>query len=110
VINPYLTVSDFVRQTNVTGQYALAFDDCLYVLYAKKWAHKAMAEKAPGKARSTEMFDDPDATKVIFQEQYIFFDTNGIIINPESVLFDGKWGRSGVAELLPVDYVPTANP
>jgi len=110
VTSPYLSVNDFVERTDVTGEYALAFDDCLYVLYAKKWVHKAIKEKPAGHTSSTDIFDDPDATTLIFQEKYIYFDTNGIIINPQSVLFDGKWGKSGVADLLPVDYVPPATP
>ncbi|HWZ03534.1 MAG TPA: carboxypeptidase-like regulatory domain-containing protein, partial [Mucilaginibacter sp.] len=106
VANPYLSVNDFLKRTNVPGQYALGFDDCLYVLYAKKWAHKAIKEKPVSQASSPAVFDDPDGTKVIFEEAYVFFDANGIIINPQSILFDGKWGTSAMAELLPVDYVP----
>jgi hypothetical protein len=110
VANPYLSVNDFLKRTNVPGQYALGFDDCLYVLYAKKWAHKAIKEKPVSQASSPAVFDDPDGTKVIFEEAYVFFDANGIIINPQSILFDGKWGTSAMAELLPVDYVPVTGP
>jgi hypothetical protein len=53
-----------------------------------------------------DYLNDPLTTTVIFDEPYAFFDRNGIIINPRSVIFEGNWGKSLMADLLPVDYVP----
>ena len=55
---------------------------------------------------SPDFMDDPLTTTLIFNESNIFFDNNGVIINPLGLLFDGNWGRRLTAELLPVDYVP----
>jgi len=106
VTKPWLSVNNFVKRTNIDGEYALGFDDCLYVLYAKKWAHPVAKDKALPQPNNPAFLDDPTATTVMFEEVYAYFDANGIIINPQSVLFTGVWGQSRVADLLPVDYVP----
>jgi hypothetical protein len=41
-----------------------------------------------------------------FLEPNMFFDSNGIILNRKSVLFRNAWGKSRVAELLPIDFWP----
>jgi hypothetical protein len=41
-----------------------------------------------------------------FLEPNIFFDSNGIILNRKGVLFRNAWGKSRVAELLPINYWP----
>jgi hypothetical protein len=106
VNKPELSVNDFVKLTNVKGQFALAFKDCLYVMYAKKFAEEAAKGKTSTTDGSPGFLDDPVVTTVIFDAPYAFFDYNGIIINPQSILFNGAWGKSRIAELLPVDYVP----
>ena len=45
-------------------------------------------------------------TTVTIVDQYTFFDNGGIIMNPESIVFDGYWAESRVAEVLPSDYSP----
>ena len=106
VTSPYLTVNDFVRPTEIRGEYALGYPDCLYVLYAKKWAHITAKSATVPPPDNPAFLDDPLTTTLIFDSTYSYFDENGIIINPQSVLFEGFWGTSRVAELLPVDYVP----
>lgn len=106
VTNPYLSIADFIRTTQITGEYALGYPDCLYVMYAKKWAHQAIKNPAAPMPANPAFLDDPVTTTLIFSDTYSYFDENGIIINPQSVLFEGLWGTSRIAELLPVDYVP----
>ncbi|MCO5945874.1 carboxypeptidase-like regulatory domain-containing protein [Mucilaginibacter flavidus] len=43
-------------------------------------------------------------TIVTFNSTGATFDSNGTIIDPKSLTYDGAWARSGVAALLPVDY------
>jgi hypothetical protein len=106
VVNIPLTAGDFARLTDVKGEYALSFSDCLYVLYDKKRAHLS-AQALQVASKTPQFLDDALTTTVIFNEPNAFFDNNGIIINPLSLLFDGNWGRRLIAEMLPVDYVPT---
>jgi len=107
LVNMPLDVKDFVRLTDVTGEYALNFSDCLYITYDKKRAH--LNPKDLQNLQATPQFlDDPLNTTLIFNEQNVFFDNNGIIINPLGILFDGNWGHRLTAELLPVDYVPVS--
>ncbi|HVW94600.1 MAG TPA: carboxypeptidase-like regulatory domain-containing protein [Mucilaginibacter sp.] len=95
LIEKPLDIADFTRLTDVQGEFALSFSDCLYVEYNKKNAHKASAD-----------WSEAAITTLIFNEPYSFFDSNGIIINPASVSFNGNWGQRLMADLLPVDYVP----
>ncbi|MDB4922386.1 carboxypeptidase-like regulatory domain-containing protein [Mucilaginibacter sp.] len=99
-----LNTSDFVKPTDVEGEYALSFKDCLYVMYNKKRAHSG--NTITKEWSSNAAWNDALITTLIFNEPYAFFDNNGIIINPLSISFDGNWGRRLMAELLPVDYVP----
>jgi hypothetical protein len=105
LVNSPLYVKDFVKLTDVQGEYALSFSDCLYVMYDKKRAHLNL-KQAQNLLITPQFLDDPLTTTLIFNEQNAFFDNNGIIINPLSLLFDGNWGHRLIAELLPVDYVP----
>ena len=65
-----------------------------------------MFNKKPTSKGETELIPQYITSIVSFEEQYAFFDNNGIIINPQSVIFEGEWGKSRIAELLPVDYEP----
>lgn len=105
LVSTPLGAGDFAKLTDVAGEYALSFNDCLYVMYDKKRAHLSDKD-AKNVPLSPDFMDDPLTTTLIFNEPNVFFDNNGIIINPLGVLFDGNWGRRLIAELLPVDYVP----
>jgi len=105
LVSTPLGAGDFAKLTDVTGEYALSFNDCLYVMYDKKRAHLSDKD-AKNVLLSPDFMDDPLTTTLIFNEPNVFFDNNGIIINPLGVLFYGNWGRRLIAELLPVDYVP----
>ncbi|WP_428328697.1 carboxypeptidase-like regulatory domain-containing protein [Mucilaginibacter sp.] len=105
LVNTPLTANEFASLTDVKGEFALGFKDCLYILYNKKRAH---LKPDPNLLISPDYLDDPLATTVIFNDPHAFFDYNGIIMNPRSVIFDGNWATRLIAELLPVDYVPTA--
>lgn len=99
-----LHVNDMVKLSDKKDIYALSFNDQLYVMYTKLHNYKGNLEsiplaEQPGYAKTTVTFIAP----------HTFFDNNGIIINPESIVFDGYWSESRVAELLPSDYEPDAN-
>ena len=96
-----LKTEDFVKLTDKKGLFALTFPDCLYVMYTKR-------KDRQNKSNIIRPADAPKyvTTIVIFDEPYGFFDNNGIITNPTAILFEGNWGNSRMAELLPVDFEP----
>ncbi|MFI5160762.1 MAG: carboxypeptidase-like regulatory domain-containing protein [Sphingobacteriales bacterium] len=94
-----LTIVDFVNLTDQKGLYALTFKDCLYVMHSKK----------PVKNDDVDMTDvTPVTTTLIFDKPYALFDKNGIFTDPSAITFSGEWGKSRMAEMLPVDYKPPA--
>lgn len=99
-----LHVNDLVKLSDKKDIYALSFKSQLYVMYTKLHDYKDNLENMPFGAQPGYA-----KTTVTFIAPYTFFDNNGIIINPESIVFDGYWSESRVAELLPSDYEPGAN-
>jgi len=92
-----LMLTDFVNLTDTRGLYALTFKDCLYVMHSKKAL----------KDDSVDVMDvTPATTTLIFDKPYALFDKNGIFTDPSAITFDGVWGKSRMAEMLPVDYEP----
>lgn len=91
-----LTIQDYVKLTDTKGLFALEFKDCLYVLHN----NGSVVNKDKG------FFPGDITTTIIFEKPVILFDMNGIFIDPLSIIFDGDWGKSRMAELLPVDYTP----
>jgi hypothetical protein len=78
-----LNTSEYVKRTDTKGIFALSFPDCLNITYKK----------------------DADNDSILtFYKQYVFFDSNGVFIEPGSTTLEGKWATMRIAELLPVDY------
>ena len=98
VSTPPLTILDFLRLTDTKGLYALTFDNCLYIKHGNKIITNSDDILGASGAPTTLIFDKP----------YAFFDNNGIFSDPSAIIYEGDWGRSRVAELLPVDYEPPA--
>ena len=85
LVDTLLHLADYGHSTTQKGEYALQFDDCLYITY-----------------KSGPL----QATTLTFTAPYAYFDNNGIVINPRDVLMQGGWADSRIAELLPQDYDP----
>jgi hypothetical protein len=96
-----LNIPDFISKTNQRGLFALTFTDCLYVVNTKKrdFFNDNNFDRpagAPKYAASTLTLNDPHA----------FFDNNGVITDPASLVMEGVWGISRIADMLPLDYEP----
>jgi len=105
LIRQPLDVNAFAKRTDQPGLFALGFNDCLYVMYNKK------ANSNPDIYRSLDMDKSDFATSIATldeHEAYAFFDNNGIVHNPRSIIFEGDWTSYRFAEMLPVDYEPIA--
>ena len=100
-----LPEAEFISRTDKTGIFAMGFKDLLYIMYKKR--KSTVTDTSKSKVIDPFNYrNDPLVTIVTFDEPYAFFDSNGIIINPRSVIFEGEWGKRLIADLLPVDYVP----
>lgn len=101
VKNPPVDVPKLIGPTDQKGIYALSYADLLYVMYTKKRDDNA-------NTLSTHPIDIPNyATTIVrFDASHAFFDANGSVLNPASMIFEGAWGKSRLAVMLPVDYEP----
>lgn len=87
VSNRHLSIQDIVTPTNAKGVYAFTYPDPLLINYG------------PGR---NELLTDN--TVITFVQDVTYFDSNGIIINPQSNRVEGVWGTLRMADTLPVDY------
>jgi hypothetical protein len=100
LVNKPLERAEFFKTTDQVGIFAVGYTDCLYIMYTKKGqdpsnnVYKPL--NMPNNATTIASFDEPNA----------FFDSNGIVISPHAIIYEGDWGLSRVAEMLPVDYEP----
>jgi len=101
LVSKPLLPADFVTRIDAKNIYALTFTDYLYVLYSKKPDRQLNDEAIDLKAPMS-----PNTSIAGLNTKLAFFDRNGIFIDPNSTLFEGAWGKSGNADLLPIDYVP----
>jgi len=97
---PPLELADFAHPTDRAGLFAIGFTDCLYIIYTRKREETDRSVYHPAEIPNYPV------TILTFDEPYAFFDSNGIIANPHSTIFEGDWGKRRMAELLPLDYEP----
>ena len=96
-----LSAGDIITTTDKPGQYALNCDnDGLYVAYSK--SHHFHINDQINYLYNR---NNTENTLVNFNMPQAFFNDNGVVSNPYSLIYYGVWGRNRVAELLPVDYV-----
>lgn len=98
LVNKPLDRADFFKLTDQEGLFAIGYTDCLYIMYTKKGQDPSSSV--------VQAFNMPNNATTIasFEEPNVFFDNNGIVANPHAVIYEGDWGISRVAEMLPIDY------
>jgi hypothetical protein len=96
--------SEVLNTTDRPGIYAIAFPECLYVIYNKKREETYFRDVY----RPLTM-PNYETTILSFLDQarYSLFDMNGVIV-ADGPLYEGTWSKSRLSTLLPVDYIPTA--
>jgi len=96
-----LKAEDVIRRTDRPGLFALTFPDLLYVVYTKKYDGNNLSNVY----RPLDL--ESNATSIItLYTNYALFDLNGVVVSPQSTLYEGDWANDKLAELLPVDYTP----
>ena len=94
-----LKEENLVKRTDQPGIYALGYQNFLYVVYAKKKSEYHSAYYKPYDKNTLPY------TIMSLQDEYAFFDNNGIVTNPQSLVYEGYWGNYGaLADMLPADY------
>lgn len=96
-----LPKADFAIPAEDKQLMQLQYKDNLYVIYLnKKGVYPTSA--------THNLLNAPNnpSTVVTLSGKRAIFDSNGIFADPSDIVFDGAWGMSGVADLLPVDYMP----
>lgn len=78
---------EYIKYTDQKGAYAFGFDKPLLINYK----HNANGTNAR-------------SSIVLFNEEYTYFDDNGVIFTPRNTTFELYWSKHRVADLLPVDY------
>ncbi len=101
LITKPLRADSLIKRTDLKGIYALGYKDILYVIYTKKRGNT-------GYMTPTLNAPDYPTSLMTFTEPYAFFDANGIIANPTSIVFEGNWSTDRIAKLLPYDYDPNS--
>ncbi len=98
---PYpLTEQDIIKTTDRSGQYALSCDnDGLYIAY-NRHHHYHISDQL----KYLDNRSNTENTLINFGSPNIFFNGNGVISNPNCIMFYGAWSKKRVAELLPIDY------
>jgi hypothetical protein len=94
-----VNIDSIIKRTDQTGIYAISYKDVLYIVYTKKKGDDSYSNRP---------LNAPDypTSLINFKEPYAFFDNNGVIANPTSIIYEGKWATNRLAKLLPVDYDP----
>ncbi|MCC8407314.1 carboxypeptidase-like regulatory domain-containing protein [Mucilaginibacter sp. UR6-1] len=111
----YLKIWKYVKVPGMSDMYEYKCDTCdytnsLYVTYTKKVPALVVSKNRVG-AFSTEKTFTPTAemgqmASVITPTETVFFDRNGMVVNPMSLRMEGYWEKQRVGDLLPVDYLP----
>jgi hypothetical protein len=101
LVSKPLLPADFVKRIDAKSIYALSFSDYLYIAYPKKNGQDAVNLTIHLRSQ-----DNYNTTIITINTKFALFDQNGIFTDPTSTVFEGAWGKSGNADLLPVDYVP----
>ena len=92
---------DIIKSTNQPGQYDLSCETSkLFVAFNKTHRYHI-------KDWNNYLYNpsNDENTLIKFNSPDAFFYSNGVIVNPYSVIYYGVWGRHRVAEQLPINYL-----
>ncbi|MBC3539621.1 carboxypeptidase-like regulatory domain-containing protein [Rufibacter sediminis] len=94
-----------VRPDASGDRLRLQFEDILNVVYTKEKEELGFVNQSLFSQRRAPSFQN---SLLSLTEPYTFIEPNGMILNPHSHFVEGYWGWEKLAEMLPLDYAPTA--
>ncbi|MBK0377884.1 carboxypeptidase-like regulatory domain-containing protein [Mucilaginibacter segetis] len=94
-----LHVADYVHATDRPGVFAITNNGKLDIFY---YPYRHMKFKESNLRTHQGIL----VATISFIDQYLYFDSNGTILNPLGVFFENGWSVTRVADLLPMDYWP----
>jgi hypothetical protein len=97
-----LRPQQIIQQTAEPGLYAISFPNYLYVTYNKKREMQDFKDLY----RPLDM-PNYETSIITLYKPYALFDSNGSVVSSQSTLFEGTWSKNKIAELLPVDFMPS---
>lgn len=103
--DPPVYPSMLVKHTNQRGVYVMTYTDYLYVMYTKTLDNSS--NQLVYRPTNTPNYSTSILT---FSEPHVYFDDNGHIMNPLSIITEGAWGKNRVSGMLPIDYEPSGPP
>jgi CarboxypepD_reg-like domain/MG2 domain/TonB-dependent Receptor Plug Domain len=103
-----LNKGDIITATGKPGIFALGCDTAKLLIIYNKTRHfietKQLQDLNNLNYILTFRNNSKELTLVNFKEPFAFFDNNGGVIDPNSLVFNGSMARNRVADLLPVNY------
>jgi hypothetical protein len=94
-----LSPEEIASRTNLPGLYALGCENNgLLITYEKNRSFPNFKLDHVNNPINTE------CTLITFKNLFVFFDSNGSVVDPYSLIYQGVWANERVAQLLPVDY------
>ncbi|MFD0766055.1 carboxypeptidase-like regulatory domain-containing protein [Mucilaginibacter lutimaris] len=94
-----LKVKDYIHPTERPGIYAMGYEGSFFISY--------YPTRRYGRAKSKARFTGHSSRSGIsFIDKFLYFDSNGTILNPMGASFNNAWAVTRVAQLLPIDYWP----
>lgn len=94
-----LKMADYTHATDERGIFAIGHPGDMDVYYYP--ARRSAMGASPRNKRHGHL-----VATVNLIDPYLFFDSNGTILNPVGAMFVNGWGASRVADQLPEDYWP----
>ncbi|MDB4904096.1 MAG: hypothetical protein JWQ63_3377 [Mucilaginibacter sp.] len=95
-----LNEQDIIKTTKQPGQYSFGCEnDGLYIAYSKTHHYHINYQ-----LKYLDNSGNTENTLINFNAPCAFFNSSGVISNPNSLLFYGACAKKRVAELLPADY------
>jgi hypothetical protein len=94
--------AEIVKRTGIDGIYDLALNGEVFVFYTKKYDANTNGVHIP------DGMPKYQTTVLTRKADDILFNQNGVLLDTESLLTEGKWAGQRVAETLPFDYNPEA--